>query len=99
MLVSDNGLYFLHDESELLITDGFRVLIKESENKFNREFNLFDGKEKLLDFIYSLPEREINISPFEYIDDEDFKWGDFLKNTIEIPERRQNFINVLMEGS
>lgn len=97
LLITENQLYFLYGEDKFLITDSHRVLLKATKKSEN-EFNLMNGNEVVVKFLYSVPDSKLNISPFEYIDDEDFKWGDFIANIINDQERKKNFIVNLMES-
>ena len=38
----------------------------------------------------------LNISPFEYLDQEDFEWGGFIKKIINDENRKKTFIANLM---
>ena len=97
LLVTDNNLYFLYGEDKFLITDSCGVLLKEKSKKEN-EFVLVNGNNELVRFSYSLPDPKLNASPFEYIDEDDFKWEGFIAKIINDKERRQrNFVMNLME--
>lgn len=97
LLVRDNNLYFLLRESEFLITDVHRAELKKKSNVRN-EFTLLKGKDELASFSYTLPDPKLNVSPFEYIDEADFNWGDFIEKIINNSERKKNFIVNLMES-
>ncbi len=97
LLVMDNSLYFLYGEDKFLITDSCRVLLKE-RSKLENEFVLVNGNNELVRFLYSLPDPKLNVSPFEYIDEEDFKWGNFIEKIINDKERQRNFVMNLMES-
>ncbi|WP_428667806.1 hypothetical protein [Runella sp.] len=98
LLVIENNLYFLYRDEMFLITDLHRVLLKET-SKIENKFYLMNGNEVLVKFLYSLPESKLNVPPFEYIDETDFKWGDFIEKIINDRERKRSFIMNLMEGS
>lgn len=95
LLVLDNNLYFVYEHNKFLITDNSKVLLQDY-SQFEKEFTLVDGENKLVVFLYSLPDSKLNVSPFEYIDDEDFKWGDFIEKVINDPERKKNFRTSMM---
>lgn len=97
LLVKDDNLYFLFGEEKFLITDSHKGLLKEKSNA-EKEFNLIYRNEVVVRFSYPLPDPKLNVSPFEYIDEEDFKWGDFIANIINNQERKKNFIANLMEN-
>lgn len=96
LLVIDNSLYFLYGENKFLITDSCEVLLKE-KSKLENEFVLVNGNNELVRFLYSLPDPKLNVSPFEYIDENDFKWGNFIAKIINDEERKRNFVTNLME--
>lgn len=97
LLVIDNNLYFLYGKEKFLITESHRVLLKR-ENNVESNFSLIIGDDVLVKFLYSLPDPKLNVSPFEYIDEEDFKWGDFIEKIINDGERKRNFIMNIMES-
>jgi len=96
LLVIDSSLYFLYGEDKFLITDSCEVLLKE-KSKLENEFVLVNGNNELVRFLYSLPDSKLNVSPFEYIDENDFKWSDFIAKIINDEERKRNFVSNLME--
>jgi hypothetical protein len=96
LLVEDNNLYFLYGEDKFLITDSHKVFLKVI-SKVENEFNLMNGDEVLVKFPYSLPNSELNVSPFEYIDEDDFNWGEFIAKIINDKKRQENFVTNLME--
>lgn len=95
IIVKDNDLYFLYENKEFLVKDYYQAVI--ISNKMFNEFYLKNGNDIVVKFEYSIPNIDVNISPFEYIDEDDFKWGDFLAKIINDKERRSNFIKNLME--
>ncbi len=97
LLVKDNNLYFLYGEKEFLITESHRVLLK-GESNVEAEFNLTYGNDVLVRFLYPTPDSKLNVSPFEYIDEEDFDWGGSIAKIINDGERKSNFIMNLMGG-
>lgn len=96
LLVMDNSLYFLYGENKFLISDSCEVLLKE-KSKTENEFVLVNKNNELIRFLYTLPDPKLNVSPFEYIDEDDFKWGDFIAKIINDKEQQRNFIINLME--
>lgn len=97
LLVIDNNLYFLYGEKKFLITEYHRVLLKGKSNIEN-EFSLIDGNNVLVRFLYPTPDPKLNVSPFEYIDEDDFKWGDFIAKIINDGERKRIFVMNLIES-
>jgi hypothetical protein len=92
LLVEDKELYFLYGNDKFLITESYRVLIKE-RSKLENEFTLLNGNDVIVRFLYPLPDPKLNISPFEYIDEDDFKWGDFIEKIVNNPERRKRYMS------
>jgi hypothetical protein len=97
LLVMDHNLYFLYGEETFLITETYRVSLKEKSNIKN-QFELIDGNKVLVRFSYPIPDYKLNISPFEYIDEGDFKWGDFIAKIVNNRERKRNFVMNLLES-
>jgi len=94
LLVENGELFLFNGDDKYLITESNKVLIKEKNKKVN-EFILFKGNKELVRFFYPLPDSKLlNISPFEYIDEEDFKWGDFIGNIINNSNRKRNFLEI-----
>jgi hypothetical protein len=96
ILVRDNNIYFLYGEDEILIKESSKVFL-ERRNDTNYEFNLVEGNNIIIHFFFNQDSSTSNISPFEYIDEDDFRWGDFLAKIINNNERKINFIANLME--
>ncbi|MBW3518750.1 hypothetical protein [Flavobacterium sp. NKUCC04_CG] len=97
LLVIDNNLYFLYGERKFLITEFHRVLLKEKSNTEN-EFSLMNRNDVLVSFLFPIPDPKLNVLPFEYIDEDDFKWGDFIAKIINDGERKRNFVMNLLES-
>lgn len=95
LLVEDNNLYFLYGKEKFLVTESHKVLLEGKSNVENK-FSLIDGNDVLVRFLYSTPDPKLNVSPFEYIDEEDFKWGDFIGKIINDRKRKRNFVMNLM---
>jgi len=96
LLVTNNKLYFLYGDDKILINESHRVLLKGSTTT-KTEFSLFYGNDIILKFLCPLPDLKINVSPFEYIDEEDFNWGAFIAKIINDGERKRNFVMNIME--
>lgn len=97
LFVIDNNLFFLYGKDKILIIDSHRVLLKKS-NKIRSEFNLINDNDVLVKFQLNQLDCDYNISPFEYIDEEDFKWHEFISRIINDSERKKNFITNLMDN-
>lgn len=97
LIVIDNNLCFLFGEEKFLITESYRVLLEVKSNVENK-FSLINGNDVLVEFLYSKPSTKLNVSPFEYIDENDFKWGDFIAKIINDESRKRNFVTNLMES-
>ncbi len=95
LLVMDSNLYFLYGEEKFLITESHRVSLKGKSN-VEIEFCLINGDDILAKFLYSTTIPKFNVSPFEYIDEDDLKWGDFISKIINDGERKRNFVMNLM---
>lgn len=96
ILILENQLYFVYSDDKFLITDTHKVLLKDT-NEVNGEFILMDKNSELVKFLYPLPKEEPAISPFEYIDKEDFKWGNFIRSIVNNLEKRKNFVTNILE--
>ncbi len=97
LLVEDGCLYFLFGEEKFLITESHQVLLEVKSNVENK-FSLIKGNDVLVEFLYSKPSTKLNVSPIEYIDEDDFKWGDFIARIINDESRKRNFVTNLMES-
>ncbi|WP_333662218.1 hypothetical protein [Chishuiella changwenlii] len=97
LLVIDFNVYFLYGEQKILINESKMLLIKKISNN-KSEAILIDGNEILVKFLYELPDTTLFVSPFEYIDEDDLKWGEFIAKIVNDRERQRNFVTNLMEG-
>lgn len=95
LLVKDYKLYFLYIDNMILITKSHQVLLKDSDENV-REFILVNDNKILVKFLYTSSSFSINISPFEYLDEDD-NWGEFIARIINDKERQKNFVNNLMD--
>ena len=93
LMVVDNKLYFVYGGEEFLLTDHHKVLLKQI-SKVEIEYNLMHDNDIIVSFRYLLSDSNLNVSPFEYIDD-DFIWGQFIGKIINDPERQMNFVNAM----
>lgn len=98
LLVLDNKLYYLYDSDKYLLTNNFKVVLEKNDLLNKCVFNIFDNQKKLISYSYNLPDQTINITPFEYIDDEDFKWEEFVEKIINNDSRRNDFIVAMGNG-
>ncbi|HBV14809.1 hypothetical protein [Chryseobacterium carnipullorum] len=96
ILVRDNNIYLLYGENNILIKKSYRVFLYR-RNDTEYEFNLAEEDNILISFFFSQTCNKLNVSPFEYIDEDDFKWGVFLEKIINNEEKKINFITNLME--
>jgi hypothetical protein len=99
LLVKDNDLHFLYGDNKILIQDNYKVLLNTTNNPLEKKFTILNTEEPLFSFYYPLPNPQFSSSPFEYIDDEDFKWGDFIEKIVNNQDRRRGFIAIMMENS
>lgn len=96
LLVIDNNLYFHCEDDLILVTNSHQVILRKIDKDVN-EFIFVNGNEILFKYSYTLSDFRFNTSPFEYIDDEDGKWEEFLCRIINDREREKNFVKNLME--
>ncbi|RFZ84318.1 hypothetical protein DYU05_01445 [Mucilaginibacter terrenus] len=91
LLVESEKFYFIHSgkiyEINYHITASITIV-----NSSNCAFSLFYDDLLISTFTYQVDKLLYNISPFEYLDEEDFDWGLFLVNVINDPERQQRII-------
>ena len=99
LLVKNNRLYFLYNDKMFLIMESHRVLLSQAKNQIENEFSLVGENGTLVKFLYTTADPKLNISPFEYIDDGDFKWEDFIANIINDENRKSNFVTNIMESN
>ncbi len=97
LLVLNNNLYFIFDSIKYFIKDDFMVVLEKNDSSKSFVFNLMDGETTIVSFKYHLSREIINVEPFGYLDDEDFKWEEFIRNIINDENKKKNFINNLME--
>ena len=96
LFAADNNLYFSYHNDRFLITDNHKVLLSE-HSQFDKNFSLLDNGEEVVRFLYPLPDPELNVSPFEYIDEEDFMWGEFIEKVINNSKSKEIFVvNTMM---
>lgn len=97
LFVEDGILYFLFGEEKFVVTEFYQVLLEEKSDVENK-FSLINGNDVIVSFLYSKPDAKLNVSPFEYIDEDDFNWGEFIAKVVNDKERQRSFIKNLMEG-
>lgn len=91
LLVMGDNLYFLYGEDMFLIKDSHSIILKQV-SKDDHECILIDGNNILVRFPCSGSDSKLNISPFEYIDDDDFMWEEFVAKIINDRERKRSFV-------
>jgi len=96
LLVNNNNLYFLFGKNQFLIEKPHRILLKEKVES-ECEFILVSGNEVIVRFLFLVPNEIQQTAPFEYIDEDDFKWGNFIAKIINDEERKKTFVMNLME--
>ncbi|MGJ1404198.1 hypothetical protein ACR79N_00690 [Sphingobacterium siyangense] len=96
LFVKDNQLYFIYGNDTVMISNSHHVLLKTRDNN-SYEFTLLDGFEILTQFYYQLPNFSFNFAPFEYLDDEDNSWEEYVAKVINDKQRQVNFVKNLME--
>ena len=96
LMAIENNLYFIYGENKIQIKEPYKVLLKRSHST-ESEFSLVDGSDVQVKFSYHVPDLKFNVSPFEYLDEDDFIWGEFIAKIINDKERQRNFVANLME--
>lgn len=96
LVVFDNNLYFLYGEDKFLIADSHNIVFKRISEVEN-ECYLVNGNDQIVRFSYAVSDSKLNISPFEYIDAEDFKWGEFIAKIVNDRERKVSFVANLQD--
>ncbi|MFC0182709.1 hypothetical protein SAMN04515674_12137 [Pseudarcicella hirudinis] len=83
-------------DEKFLITEYHRVLLEEQSN-LESKFSLINRDDVQVKFLCSKLSTKLNVSPFEYIDEDDFKWDDFISKTVHYEVRKRNFVSNVME--
>ncbi|WP_143961160.1 hypothetical protein [Litoribacter populi] len=96
IFVSENKLYFIYGEEKILIKESSKVFLNKISDS-EEEFLLIEN-EIIVKFTYRCEYPLINFSPFEYIDEDDFKWAGFIEKIINDKNRQRNFVLNIMEG-
>ncbi|MCW5921687.1 MAG: hypothetical protein KIS77_05040 [Saprospiraceae bacterium] len=98
LLVTANRLYFIWNNKKKLITNNTYIKIDDLKDLNKKTLKLYEPAMLIFQFDYNVDDNYSNVTPFEYIDDEDFDWGLFVSNIINDTERKNNFIKNIMEG-
>lgn len=96
LLVSDNNLFLLYENNQYLVNERSEVILDKNV-KSEIQFNYLDNCSLQLSFSYSNDDSILNFSPFEYIDEDDFKWEKFIEKIINDKERQKKFVANLTE--
>lgn len=81
------------DDLKYFIGESCFSKIEISGINTEKVFYLYDGTSMITKFIYPVEPSYNQLSPFEYLDDDEFDWGLFLLNIINNPLRKIEFIN------
>jgi hypothetical protein len=94
-IFADNGGLFIRVSDKMYeITEDCAAELTKCNNLGWRFFSLFREKALVMQFTYLTEYNYSHIPPFEFLDDEEFDWGEFLKNVVNSEERKKIFIEV-----
>jgi hypothetical protein len=91
--VEDNKLFILWNGWNYEVTDSCNVKFENEEKPNQKTFQYYDVNTLLFKFTYEIKISVSNISPFEYIDEDDSDWGMFVANIINDKKRKEAFIS------
>lgn len=89
----DRRLILQVTDRKMLIEPGLIAKIEKLDNSTERRFLLFSDKDVLVSFDYCAEEAFNDLSPWEWLPDEEFDWGLWLVNIINNPERQKIMAN------
>ena len=90
--VSGSTIVYKNKYKEITLTATHRATVEKlADNK--KKFSLFFNNDEIDRFEYIFSDELLNLSPFEYIDEEDFDWGFFLSEIINNPDRQRRLID------
>lgn len=96
LLVKDNQLDFIYGDNMIRISSSHQVLLATKAANTS-EFILLDGSEVLIKFSFTSPSFRFNFPPFEYLDDEDSSWEEYVTRVINDKQRQEKFVKNLKE--
>lgn len=96
LVVINSNLYMLWGSNKYLITDFSYVKTQEIKNASSfKKLEFYDSGNLEFSYEYNVDEDYSKISPFEYLDSENYDWGSFLSNIINSRARKTVFIDNL----
>jgi hypothetical protein len=91
LFVENSKLYFEFAGNLFYILDSTNVDINQISEE-NNEFYIIENLEVVLKYRFKENSSNLNVAPFEYLDDEDFNWLEFVRNIINDKIRKNTFI-------
>lgn len=91
LYVNKKQLIYQFDDQMIELTNHVSSVEKLDGDK--KKFSLFYGNNLVHDFEYTFSDELLNVTPFEYIEIEDFDWGVFLSEVINNDNRKLRVIN------
>lgn len=91
LFVENSKLYFEFAGNLFFISDSTNVDINQISEE-NNEFYIIENQEVVLKFRFKENSSNLNVAPFEYLDDEDSNWLEFVRNIINDKIRKNTFI-------
>ncbi|RFS15040.1 hypothetical protein [Emticicia sp. C21] len=98
LLVLDSTLYFLWENEQFIVNDNLKVEIDRNYSQNKSLFKLLSFDRIIVQFAYETPKNLLNTSPFEYIDEDDFNWGEYLASIINNLDKKKQFLENLMSS-
>jgi hypothetical protein len=99
LFVFENKLYFQLDNEKYSIEDNHSIILENNEYSNTKTVKVYGDDTIVLQFVYDVLKENFNVSPFEYIDSEDFDWGEFIANRVNNKERKFRFIDIMMSDN
>ena len=96
LLAENSQLFIVWDKNKYLINEKTTVRLADSTINGERKLSFYISSSLVFEFHYPVEADYSNVSPFEYIDSEDFDWGIFVSNVINDESRTKNFIENLI---
>lgn len=92
LAVLNGKVCFIWGENNFVVDDMSTVEIESSGTPGEKLLKFYINSSLVVHFTYKVPTRSLNVFPFDYIDDEDSDWGNFIASVINNRTRRSNFI-------
>lgn len=91
LFVNNHNIYFAYGNWETIINESCSVKLEKSKNG-NRILEIYNNNLLIKNINYTIDLSLLGVSPFEYIDEEDFDWGVFILNIVNNKARKKSFI-------